>query len=625
MKSIPLILMLILLIRISLVTAQQDEESIKASLIYYFISYVNWPNENEITKYKIGVLSKNELIFQELIKIAAVKQVKGKPFEITNLKNIGNINNIHILVTGIDYNERLSEIYDSVTNKGILLISDNSREQLFSMINFKSEPNSTQIEYEANRRNLLNNGFTLRNELLLYGGSYVDIKELITEAEERLSSVLNNIEILEEEISLTENQLSLKNKTIEDLYKAIGSYQEELNIKNLQFREVSQQISEKQELLQLKNKELSDQKQQQKKIIAEIEDRKIELEEAVTNLQLLKKEISDQQKEIIKQDEILAKQDYKIKTQKRNIFLIALLLAVSVIMIISLFHSYAFKRRLNAKLSHSNTLLLENKTELEQTIKKLKETQAQLVQSEKMVSLGMITAGIAHEINNPINFINSGNELLPDIINSIKKKVDINDPETKETLGNLNLVYSSINKGVERTIQIISSLNNYVRSDNNVFSSHNIIESLNDAILILNNRHKDRIQIHENIGQIPLVECIPGKIYQVFINLLSNAIDAINDKGDIYISINKIDSKPEVEILITDTGGGIKEEHLPFVFDPFFSTKEVGKGTGLGLYIVYGIVKQHNGNIEVEPGNGKGAKFIINLPVFHSTGQPNSG
>lgn len=620
------VFILILFIQTFYIQCQQNKESIKASLIYYFISYVNWPNENEFTTYTIGVLSQNKLMYEELLQISKVKKVKEKLIEVIEIKNPEDFYNVHVLYVGPDYNGQVNEIYNSIYSKGILLITDNSTERLVTMINFIINPGESRIEYEANKQNLGANGFTYRNELLLYGGSQVDIKELLTEAENKLDFVLDSIKRLESQIREKEKELNEKNRTIDDLYisitkyqNEISNYQEELDRKNLEFREVSQLISVKQDLLQQKNQELLSQKKQQQAIVQEILDKKTDLENARLNLEMLKNETSLQQQKITDQARILSKQADRIQSQARNMLLVILLLAVTFIAVITLFHSYRLKKRLSLKLFDSNRKLLSNKNELEETIKKLNETQDQLIQSEKLASLGMLTAGIAHEINNPVNFINSGNDLLPEITSDLVTILDRKDPKSEEILKNLDLVYSSIHTGVERTTEIISSLRNYIRFDEDVFLYHNIVDSLHDAILILRNKHKDRIQIHETIEEIPLIECIPGKIYQVFVNLLSNAMDAIKNQGDIFIDIKKEDRISGIVIIITDTGNGIKKEHISNIFDPFFTTKEVGKGTGLGLYIVYGIIKQHNGSIKAESEDGTGATFLIRLPVDHKS------
>lgn len=799
------------------VQAQQDEESVKASLIYYFISFVNWPNENKIDQYTIGVFSQNKKLYDNISKVSRIKMVKTKPIKVVRIDRIDNIPEIQVLYVGSEHNHILSSIYDSISSKNILLISDNSQDRLITMINFVVKPNESQVEYEANKSNLRKEGFTYKNELLLYGGSHFDIKELLTEAENKLATVQETINTLETEIGTKEKELKNKNNTIDSLFSSITIYQAELERQTVQFHELSEQILIKQELLQRKNRELLKQKQQQQSIIEEIQNKKTELENAQKHLTNLKNESASNQEKIAKQTQILSKQADQILTQKRQIYLVILLLLATLFAGITIFRSYQLKKRLSieleqkvdlrtlelkesqlhshslfehtpvatiefdfskvnkfidqlnirdedsfderfldtklldkciglfriidvnnealklfhldkkellkngyfsyaktdskkdllitlkniwkgisqleyetirqtatgqdlyliirwvifdiSKLDYSNVLLtltditrlkeyedelrkhrnhleelvndrtaeinllnkelqsineelyasndklLENKNDLEQAFKKLKETQDQLIQSEKMATIGMLTAGIAHEINNPINFISSGSQLLFDIETDLKEILKKDDTRSSEILMKLDLVISSIKKGVERTTDIITSLRNYLRYDGDVFIKHNILSSLHDALLILQNTYKDKIQVHEQISDVPMVECIPGKIYQVFVNLLSNAVDSIDEQGDIYISISCNADKSNVEVCIKDTGSGIDKEILPIVFDPFFTTKEVGKGTGLGLYIVYGIIQQHNGEIKVESTKGKGTTFIISLPV----------
>jgi len=156
-------------------------------------------------------------------------------------------------------------------------------------------------------------------------------------------------------------------------------------------------------------------------------------------------------------------------------------------------------------------------------------------------------------------------------------------------------------------------LRNYSGSNSEIFTSYNPERCIKDALIILNNKFKHRITVIEDYDAESVIDCIPGKLNQVFVNLLSNAIDAIPEKGKISIRTKYRDAVLEVEI--RDNGIGIKAESLSNLFDPFYTTKEIGKGVGLGLYIVYGIIEQHRGKIEIKSEEGKGTSFTILLPV----------
>lgn len=275
----------------------------------------------------------------------------------------------------------------------------------------------------------------------------------------------------------------------------------------------------------------------------------------------------------------------------------------------------------------------ERTGELQIALENLKHTQSQLVQSEKMASLGQLVAGIAHEINNPVNFINAGVDSLSANLNDIRQVMNVYHQITPgnvtEKLGQIeelkaNIDYDtavkelmtlidSIKNGTSRTTEIIRGLRIFSRLDEDILKSADIHEGIDSTLVLLHNRYKNRIQIVRNYGKLPLIECYPGQLNQVFMNILSNAIDAIEESGTITIKT----SIPEKFLVINihDTGHGIPEDIRVKIFDPFFTTKPVGKGTGLGLSISLGIIEKHNGKIELKSEQGKGTEVIITLPV----------
>jgi signal transduction histidine kinase len=280
----------------------------------------------------------------------------------------------------------------------------------------------------------------------------------------------------------------------------------------------------------------------------------------------------------------------------------------------------------------------KSKKQLETTLENLKNTQIQLIQAEKMASLGQLVAGVAHEINNPINFVCGGSDVLGVIWKDMKEvmaKYDeldlVQDPasirnillEIKEL--KLELEYEEIQKdveqtlidirhGAERTIEIVKSLRTFSRADESKAIPTNLHECLESTLTILRNKYRDRIEVVKEYDKdFPIVTCQAGKINQVFMNLISNAVQAIENKGTIWISTKGVDEG--VEIIIRDSGTGMPESVQSKIFDPFFTTKGVGKGTGLGLSISHGIIAEHGGEILVNSEVGKGTEFIIRLPT----------
>ncbi|TCD01049.1 sensor histidine kinase [Pedobacter psychroterrae] len=294
---------------------------------------------------------------------------------------------------------------------------------------------------------------------------------------------------------------------------------------------------------------------------------------------------------------------------------------------------------LERKVNERTLELQESNSVLEVTLTDLKEAQSQLVDAEKMAGLGQLTAGIAHEINNPINFVTSNikpleldiidlnsvidmyekldlnDDLRPQIskIESYKKQIDIEF--VREEIKSL---LSGIGEGAKRTAEIIRSLKNFSRLDENDTKPVDLNEGLESTLVLVKSTFPDHMKLDKDFGNIPKVECLPGKINQVFMNLITNAIHAIKSMpqaGEGTLSIKTWAEDNHVKISIKDTGTGMPEEVKQRIFEPFFTTKDVGEGTGLGLSIVFRIIENHHGNIDVITKVNKGTEFIITLPV----------
>ncbi len=264
--------------------------------------------------------------------------------------------------------------------------------------------------------------------------------------------------------------------------------------------------------------------------------------------------------------------------------------------------------------------------------KTLRRTQNQLIQSEKMASLGQLVAGVAHEINNPINFIKSNIQPLKEylfgykkVINRILEKKDLTPDQKMTELERIveeeelqyagedsDKLIASFKDGSDRIAQIVSDLRHYIRVEKDYQSSYDLHEAI-DSTLSLIEGLGDRITIHKEYNDIPKVHCSPGQINQVFVNILKNAAEFIEGEGHIWITTSQ--EAENVVITICDDGKGIQPDNLSKVFDPFFTTKPVGSGTGLGLSLSYGIIEQHGGSITVKSELDKGTTFTLCLPI----------
>ncbi len=298
---------------------------------------------------------------------------------------------------------------------------------------------------------------------------------------------------------------------------------------------------------------------------------------------------------------------------------------------------------LETKIEERTVELKVTNTNLQTTLKNLTDAQIQLVESEKMASLGQLTAGIAHEINNPINFVKSNvsplqmdvqdlfeliteyqklhrieTEEQPNFLQHIRQLERKLDPDfLKEEIESL---IGGIEEGAERTAEIVRGLRNFSRLDESEVKEVNVYDNINSTLVLLRNTTPAYLKIRKHFDARGEVECYPGKLNQVFMNILTNCIQAIKAKPVLneeeYIDISVEEVNETMRIIIADTGIGMTEEVKRKIFDPFFTTKDVGEGTGLGMSIVFKIIEKHCGKISVHSAPGEGATFIIDIPYL---------
>ncbi|MBI5007256.1 MAG: bacteriohemerythrin [Nitrosomonadales bacterium] len=293
-------------------------------------------------------------------------------------------------------------------------------------------------------------------------------------------------------------------------------------------------------------------------------------------------------------------------------------------------------RQRTTAIEQANQQLTANNIELKLLNEKLESAHTQLLQSEKMASIGQLAAGVAHEINNPVGFVNSNLGTLGKYITSlfdvisayqtaearvgantcaevaeVKKKVDF-----AYLMEDIPSLLKESQDGLARVKRIVQDLKDFSHVDESNWQYANLEQGLDSTLNVVANEIKYKATVVREYAGIPDVECMPSQVNQVFMNMLVNAAQAIEKSG--VITVRTGTAGEQVWVEVEDTGKGIPSEHLNRIFDPFFTTKPVGKGTGLGLSLSYGIVQKHNGRIEVASEVGKGSRFRVWLPVRHA-------
>jgi len=292
--------------------------------------------------------------------------------------------------------------------------------------------------------------------------------------------------------------------------------------------------------------------------------------------------------------------------------------------------------------------------ESEEEIKRLQATQSQVIHTTKLASLGQMVAGVAHEINTPLGFVKSNVEVIGDLLDDYRKLVKQYDAAVQYCLQPVDLIFGADKASLDKLVKhvedarrklfeartalekspllkdakdllkdasegmaqlgsLVQNLKGFSRVDRDGMDSMDLNEGLESALMIAQHQLRDRVRVVKHLGTLPKVRCMPSQMNQVFLNLITNAAQAIDGEGTLTIE-SKV-SGGQVEISFEDTGCGIPDDILPKIFDPFFTTKPVGEGTGLGLSIVHKIVKGHGGTIKVRTTPKKGSLFTLSLPV----------
>lgn len=476
-------------------------------------------------------------------------------------------------------------------------------------------------------------------------------------------STVENLKLAKERERLTAQQ---KLKDIEIIEQQARLQAQELQKKRLEAERAKQEL-----LITEKTNEASTREAELERLQIDAELQKLSEAERAKELELLEKE-----RKILTQQTELQSEKLESDRQAKMIYFIAIgsVIMILAILTVAFFRTYnnsktireqnqnlaeqqktILNRNIQLKKSSEAMLAMNNKLkkahvnlkvllkkeqatkeQLEKTNLDLKNTQVHLVQAEKMSSLGLLTAGIAHEINNPINFVSSGVQSLTknfgeidsflanyqkvlalDSLDEIKKYAAVlreDEDFLHEIQDASKELLDDVRYGILRITEIVNGLRSFSRHDEAEIKETDLNESFDSALLILKNKYKNKTEIVKEMDEsLPQIQCFPGQLNQVFVNLINNAIDAIDENGVITIKTLNLDDQ-SIEIRISDNGSGMPEDIKDKIFDPFFTTKEIGKGTGLGLSISHGIIEKHQGKIRVESKMGVGTTFVINLP-----------
>lgn len=650
---------------------------IKSGLIHKFAQHIIWPQEEAIDTFRIGVYGEEPELMSNIMLLESF-DLKGKPISIKKFAQPDDISGVHLLYLTRDANSDIQKISKQIAGTQTLMVSDRARNQNLIMINFLPMAEG-KAEFEVNKANITEAGLDIAPDLLLLGGTEIDVVGLFKQSQQALQRFKDQIDDLSESYKSKSQQIEEQNVVIEEQNQEIEKQKREFEIQKQLYEEQAAKYKIQQEEMAARAEQLSE-------VLNELDEKQQTLDSKIKLISDQEVEISVQRAEIENRTNILTEQEDRIKTQEKKIetqvsqlsnfantvarqriflYIIIVVCILVVCLVFFIYNGYKIKKNANLEIEEKNRelekrqeeIILQSeeiqaaneevvatnedleiqKRELQYTLENLKLAQAQLIQSEKMASVGVLTAGIAHELNNPINFV-SGNvkplrrdiedvfsiiEKYDDIIHNdklveafkdvdaLKEKIDYS-LLMKEITGLLE----GIEEGADRSSQIVKGLRSFSRLDEEKLQIYDIHEGIDSTLILLYNKIKSRIEIRKEYGNFKEIECYPSKLKQVLMNILTNSIQAIEDKGEIIIQT--ISSDIGIKIIIKDNGRGMSSEVKEHIFEPFYTTKDVGKGTGLGLSISFGIIEEHNGNIDVISEPGKGSEFIISLPKTQS-------
>ncbi|MAW64997.1 MAG: hypothetical protein CMD18_02270 [Flavobacteriales bacterium] len=594
--------------------SQISENYLKAVYLVKIANNFNWESTNN--PIKIGVFSKQKEFFSTLEKYAQKQNIGERSLIVNYLQSNKTINLYDIIYIGEENNKVLIECKKKIKGTRTLIFTNNAPSIENSMINFYQDYDQ-RIKFKINLPLLREYQLEPSNSMLVSVGSDND---LLSRFNENDSSM-----VIERNVGLKLKAQNLRQKHLLNKTELrMDSIKNSLQIKNIEIKKINQELSKQQQRLKKISKKIHSTSQKLKR-----KEFKIKTQEKLIGNQA--SIFQKQKKDIQTQDNILEKQEnlLNLKEQYLNYAYIFSLALLGILLFAVI--TFLGKQKSNKELAIRNE-------KLKKTLHTLQQTQAKLVQNEKMASLGMVTAGMAHEINNPMTFVYAGVNVLKSEINTYRDIIEgLTSTEQKEVnsistskVTHLLMEYSDTQKSVNQTIldiefgakrvtDIVNSLQNFSRLNENDVKTIDLKEAFESTLNILNSHTKQKkISISTHISSKELyIECFPASINQVFVNLISNAIDACpieNGEINVHASIQK----NICVIKIKDNGCGIEKKNIGKIFDPFFTTKSIGEGTGLGLSISYNIIKKHNGNILVKNNQKHGVCFTLEIPVKYN-------
>jgi len=606
------------------VSQEVDIDDIKTVYLYNFVKYLKWPNEQSKKTFTIVVLN-DDNFYQTLKKPLNKRKVRGKQISVISLSDFRAVTNADIIYIPEKDNAQLSNIAAILRQTQTLLITNNSPDKNNAMVNLVFNEQTKSMSFEINKSNIIFEQIIISPAFLLLGGTEIDIAILYRETEKAWQEAKAKESDLNDKLEAQTLDIKQSEKSLAALNNKLKNNSEELVRYKKEFEKIQNDVAIKEQELSLKEQELSATELKLKSKIMDLTTAKEDLEtqhqQAIENakndkdqiaknkITLLEqlKNIDKQSQELDNQEDELRGRNQTIDSQKTTIVITSSLVAIALVFAFLVF-----------------ILLIKNKkttNKLSNTIENLEATKDQLIESEKMASIGSLVAGVAHEINTPLGISVTSTSLIYDKTEAIERMLHEKSLTQRHLKSFIDIVKTSSKMsttGLERVILLLQNFKQ-VAADQIVEEAReiNITLYIQEVMSTLASEMKSKkVTCHFSGDSEICITTIPGALAQVFTNLVTNSVrHGFENVNNGNISIEVIDENNFVGIVYKDNGQGIKTDDLNKVFKPFFTTKRNKGGTGLGMNIVYNIISQKlGGSIKLSSEYGTGVVFRIRLP-----------
>lgn len=602
-------------------SAQQlDREQIKSAYLYNFIKHVQWPNEHDKKEITLAVYQ-DARFYQSISKMLGTRLIKNIPITVLLINDINQGREADVVFVNVIEDINVEQLATKLRQTATLLVTNNSLDKRNIMINLVFNEDTQAITFEVNKSNIIYEELTLSSELLLLGGSEVDVAMLYRETEIAMQKMKQSEDNLRKALAQQNKKIDDSTERLNNLNAALKNREKIAEQRQVELVALKKDIDRQKKSLLVKEAQLKDVVIQlssaRKNLLAgqqAVIDKENENVNMAERIQLNKDILDKQQRQIDQQgtqleekNKALAQGKERISQQRFYITLLVGLIFLAIIFSILVAWLFIKNKRTTRKLADS--------------VSHLKDMQEQLVQSEKLASLGKLTAGIAHEINTPLGIAVTATSSFLESTKNIKKSFEENAITRKQMEHYFDGVEQAAELNMSSLDRVIELLNNFkqVAADQVVGEVReiNCKTYINEIMQTLSAELKRfRVKYEYRSEEDIFITTMPGAIAQILTNLVTNTLrHGFEGRASGNIFIQTVESGNNVIITYEDDGCGMNQEVLRNIFEPFFTTKRNHGGTGLGMNIVFNIINQKlKGTINIESSEGNGARFIITLP-----------